>query len=81
MGLEGFAKADAVRDNATAEPFQFIDGSDDAVALDDVFLVTAAISVLGVLGACGSADFMYLQAATGLSKGNLSLHLGKLETG
>ena len=31
------------------------------------------------LMACNSADFLFLQRLTGLSKGNLSSHLAKLE--
>jgi DNA-binding MarR family transcriptional regulator len=34
---------------------------------------------LTALSACASADFLYLQRLTGLSKGNLSSHLAKLE--
>ena len=41
----------------------------------------ARLSVLTALDACRSADFMFLQALTGLSTGNLSLHLSKLEAG
>ena len=36
---------------------------------------------MAVLSACESADFTYLLNATGLSKGNLSAHLSKLESG
>ncbi len=54
---------------------------EEILNLDRLVHEPARLVILGVLGACRSADFMYLQAATGLSKGNLSLHLGKLETG
>ncbi|HTX90691.1 MAG TPA: transcriptional regulator [Anaerolineales bacterium] len=35
--------------------------------------------ILAVLSAVESADFLYLQRETGLTKGNLSVHLSKLE--
>ena len=35
--------------------------------------------VLAVLSAVDEADFLYLQNETGLTKGNLSVHLSKLE--
>jgi len=35
--------------------------------------------ILAVLAAVQSADFLYLQRETGLTKGNLSVQLSKLE--
>ena len=35
--------------------------------------------ILAILYAVESADFLYLQRETGLTKGNLSVHLSKLE--
>lgn len=35
--------------------------------------------ILAVLAAVESSDFLYLQRETGLTKGNLSVHLSKLE--
>ena len=35
--------------------------------------------ILAILAAVDSADFLYLQRETGLTKGNLSVHLTKLE--
>ncbi len=35
--------------------------------------------ILAILAAVESADFLYLQRETGLTKGNLSAHLSKLE--
>jgi DNA-binding transcriptional ArsR family regulator len=35
--------------------------------------------IMAVLAAVESADFLYLQRETGLTKGNLSVHLSKLE--
>ena len=39
----------------------------------------ARLSILTALSACVKADFTFLQQLTGLSKGNLSSHLSKLE--
>jgi len=37
--------------------------------------------ILAILSAVEVADFLYLQRETGLTKGNLSVHLSKLEEG
>ena len=50
-------------------------------ALDRLIHEPARLSILTALSACKSADFLFLQRLTGLSKGNLSGHLGKLEEG
>jgi DNA-binding MarR family transcriptional regulator len=39
----------------------------------------ARLAILVVLSSCVSADFVFLQNATGLSKGNLSVQLTNLE--
>lgn len=39
----------------------------------------ARLSILTALSACELADFLFLQRLTGLTKGNLSSHLTKLE--
>ena len=39
----------------------------------------ARLAILTVLSSCRTADFLFLQNATGLSKGNLSVQLSKLE--
>ena len=39
----------------------------------------ARLAIMAALSACESADFLYLQRLTGLTKGNLSGHLAKLE--
>lgn len=39
----------------------------------------ARLSILTVLSSCGNADFVYLQRVTGLTRGNLSVQLSKLE--
>jgi len=35
--------------------------------------------ILAILAATKSADFLYLQRETGLTKGNLTIHISKLE--
>ena len=39
----------------------------------------ARLAILTALSACEQADFLFLQCVTGLTKGNLSSHLSKLE--
>jgi DNA-binding transcriptional ArsR family regulator len=39
----------------------------------------ARLAIMTVLAACDSADFLFLQTATGLTKGNLSVQLTRLE--
>jgi DNA-binding transcriptional ArsR family regulator len=39
----------------------------------------ARLMILSILSVVESADFLYLQRETGLSKGNLSSHLSRLE--
>jgi DNA-binding transcriptional ArsR family regulator len=39
----------------------------------------ARLAILTALAACERADFLFLQRITGLTKGNLSSHLSKLE--
>jgi DNA-binding MarR family transcriptional regulator len=41
----------------------------------------ARLAILTALSGCQTADFPFLQSLTGLTKGNLSGHLGKLEQG
>jgi len=40
----------------------------------------ARLMIVTILSAVNSADFLYLQRETELTKGNLSSHLSKLET-
>jgi DNA-binding transcriptional ArsR family regulator len=47
--------------------------------LDKLVHEPARLAILTALSACQSADFLYLQRLTGLTKGNLSAHLAKLE--
>jgi DNA-binding MarR family transcriptional regulator len=39
----------------------------------------ARLMIVAILSAVESADFLYLQRETGLTKGNLSSHIAKLE--
>lgn len=56
-----------------AAPFEELAG------LDRLIHEPARLAILTALSACQSADFLFLQRLTGLTKGNLSSHLAKLE--
>lgn len=47
--------------------------------LDKLIHEPARLSIVAVLTGCERADFTYLLNATGLTRGNLSRHLSKLE--
>ncbi len=47
--------------------------------VDRVIHEPARLAILTVLSACASADFTFLQSATRLTKGNLSVQLTRLE--
>lgn len=49
--------------------------------LDKLIHEPARLSICTALASCDHADFLYLLRLTGLSKGNLSAHLAKLEDG
>ncbi|SFS60848.1 transcriptional regulator [Marininema halotolerans] len=49
--------------------------------LDKLVHEPARLAVLTALSACTLAEFLFLQELTGLTKGNLSSHLAKLEKG
>ncbi|MDE3089296.1 MAG: transcriptional regulator [Chloroflexota bacterium] len=51
----------------------------DIVALDKVIHEPARLAIMAVLYASDAADFLFLLNSTGLSKGNLSTHVAKLE--
>lgn len=53
----------------------------DIVSLDKLIHQPSRLALMAVLYSCEGADFVYLQNATGLTKGNLSSHLSKLEEG
>ena len=47
--------------------------------VDRVIHEPARLMVVALLAAVKEADFQYLQQTTGLTKGNLSVHLSRLE--
>ena len=47
--------------------------------VDRIIHEPARLMVVALLAAVKEADFRYLQTATSLTKGNLSVHLSKLE--
>lgn len=57
----------------SATPFEQL------ASLDRLVHDPARLAILTALSACERADFLFLQRITGLTKGNLSSHLSKLE--
>jgi DNA-binding MarR family transcriptional regulator len=51
----------------------------DELILDRLIHEPGRLAILTVLSSVDDADFVFLQRATGLTKGNLSSHLTKLE--
>lgn len=51
---------------------------DQLAALDKTIHEPARLAILTALSACRSAQFRYLLAITGLTPGNLSMHLTRL---
>lgn len=47
--------------------------------IDRVIHEPARLMIVALLAAVAEADFQYLHQTTGLTKGNLSVHLSKLE--
>jgi DNA-binding transcriptional ArsR family regulator len=54
---------------------------DEIASLDRLVHEPARMAILTVLAACDKADFVFLVNVTGLTKGNLSSHLTKLQQG
>jgi|ERR1019366_3042322 DNA-binding MarR family transcriptional regulator len=52
---------------------------EEITALNRLIHEPARLAIMTALSVCESADFLYLQHLTGLTKGNLSGHLTKLE--
>ncbi len=52
---------------------------EELAALDRLIHEPARLAILTALSTCQNADFLFLQRLTGLSAGNLSVHLAKLE--
>jgi len=53
--------------------------ADDVAAIDRLIHEPGRLAIMTVLSSCRKADFLFLQNVTGLTKGNLSSHLSKLE--
>jgi DNA-binding MarR family transcriptional regulator len=53
--------------------------ADDELVLDRLVHEPGRLAILTVLSAVRDADFVFLQRTSGLTKGNLSSHLAKLE--
>src|SRR4051812_20305326 len=51
----------------------------EELVLDRLIHEPGRLAILTVLSSLKSADFVFLQRATGLTKGNLSSHLSKLD--
>ena len=51
----------------------------EEIPLDRLIHEPGRLAILTVLSSVTDADFVFLQRATGLTKGNLSSHLTKLE--
>ena len=54
---------------------------EDLQSLSRLVHEPARLAILVALSACEKADFLFLLNVTGLTKGNLSSHLSKLEQG
>ena len=54
---------------------------EEMAGLDRLVHEPARLAILTALSACIRADFVFLQRITGLTVGNLSSHLSKLEEG
>ncbi len=52
---------------------------EQVVGSDKIIHEPARLAIMTALSSCQSADFTFLQRLTGLTKGNLSSHLSKLE--
>lgn len=58
---------------STPNPFERL------ASFDRLVHEPARLAILTALSACDKADFVFLRSLTGLTKGNLSSHLSKLE--
>jgi DNA-binding transcriptional ArsR family regulator len=52
---------------------------EELAGLDKLLHEPARLSIMSALAACQSADFLALQRLTGMTGGNLSVHLSRLE--
>ena len=58
---------------------EFLDIADIVSDLNRTVHEPARLAILTVLSACDCADFVFLKAATGLTAGNLSVQISRLE--
>jgi DNA-binding MarR family transcriptional regulator len=54
---------------------------EELAGLDRLIHEPARLSILTALASCKSVDYLFIQRLTGLTGGNLSSHLSKLEEG
>jgi len=54
---------------------------EEIAGLDKLIHGPARLAIMTILSTCQSADFLALQRLTGLTSGNLSVHLSKLAEG
>jgi DNA-binding transcriptional ArsR family regulator len=57
-----------------------LDSAEVIASIDKLIHEPARLAIMMLLYGVESADFIYLKTQTGLTQGNLSSHLGKLET-
>jgi DNA-binding transcriptional ArsR family regulator len=62
-----------MRERMSTPPFE------ELTNLDRLVHEPARLAILTALASCDAAEFLFLQSLTGLTKGNLNVHLGKLE--
>ncbi len=55
------------------------DAIQNLASIDRIIHEPARLMIVALLNAVEEADFQYLHQTTGLTKGNLSVHLSKLE--
>ena len=67
------------REKTTATTDSPGDVSSTVAALNRTVHEPARLAILSVLRACDAADFVFLRTATGLTAGNLSVQLSRLE--
>ncbi len=54
-------------------------GGENIKGINKLIHEPARMSIMAILSACDFADFKFLESSTGLTPGNLSSHLTKLE--
>lgn len=54
---------------------------EELAGLDRLIHEPARLAIMTALAACKSADYLFLQRLTGLTGGNLTSHIAKLEQG